>query len=178
MKKAFITLTSLLLLLSSVGCDNTTPISSNNSKELKLESEISVNEDVSSVTIYSEMEEIISLPEDTENAILTGSVIGGLTKYYCFWSGLELYMHDIVTEKYYKVIFELPSDYTNGELIALFAGAGSGELEIIIKASHKEKTVYLGFILYNYGDNGELLTNIRPLIAVINDEKTLSKGIS
>lgn len=178
MNKILIPFVLLLLLLSTVGCGDNTPIDLEGYQEIIPKSETSLQEDLSSLTVYSKIEEISSLPEKVENAILSGSAIGGVTKYFCFQSGLEFYIHDTITEKYYKGVLELPSNYTNGEIISLFAGAGSGEIEILLKAKFEGKTVYPGLILYNYSDNGEFITNRHQFTAYINDEERLiERGI-
>jgi len=125
--------------------------------------------------IYNVTEKIAAVPYDTDKAIYTASVVGGSTDFYYFGTGLEFYRYDKPTGNWYQCILELPSQYTDGEIIAMVTGAGSGEIEIISKAILEGQTVYPGCICFN---DIEDVPHRQSLSAGINDEQDLiDRGI-
>jgi len=103
---------------------------------------------------YSEVKEISALPSAEENAIITGHTVGYTSRFYVFEPGLKCYRYDHGTEKYYEFILTLPSEYTDAEIISISSGGGSGEAEIITKASDENgATIYLGCVFFITVDN-------------------------
>ncbi|MBQ7399470.1 MAG: hypothetical protein IJW06_03280 [Clostridia bacterium] len=126
--------------------------------------------------VYSRVTEISQLPEAEENAIVTGAVVGGFTKFYCFSPGLKYYRFDLGTRKYYECELYLQDGYKNGEIIHIRAGAGSGEAEIFIKANDKNgNTVYPA---YNFGAAIAPLDSQPSSIVIHNEQELIKYGIN
>ncbi len=119
---------------------------------------------------YSEVAEISELPDNKENAIITGVTIGGFVEFYCFTPGLKYYRYDSATEKYYECEVYLPDTYTNGEIIHIRPGAGSGEIEIMMKATDENGAVI--YPAYLFASPIDPL-NSQPSSRAIYDEKEL-----
>lgn len=101
-------------------------------------------------------EEIQGLPYAEDAAILKGSPVGNDPMYYIFEAGLTYYRYDRRTDKYHKCILPLPEGYTDGEIIFVSRGGGSGEMDMTVEATHEGERVWLNYFFYT-GDSSEML---------------------
>ena len=101
-------------------------------------------------------EEIQGLPYAEDAAILKGSPVGNDLMYYIFEAGLTYYRYDRPTDKYHKCVLPLPEGYTDGEIIFVSRGGGSGELDMTVEATYEGERVWLDYFFYT-GDSSEML---------------------
>ncbi len=122
------------------------------------------------VTVYSNVTEISQLPEAKENAIVTGNTVGGFQKFYCFAPGLKYYRYESGADKYYECEVYLPDTYENAEIIHIRPGAGSGEIEIIMKATDENgNEIYPAYLFASPIDP----LNSQPSSRAVYDEQEL-----
>ena len=128
------------------------------------------------VTVYSKVTEISELPEAKENAIVTGNTVGGFVEFYSFTPGLKYYRYDAGADKYYECEVYLPDTYENGEIIHIRSGAGSGEIEIIMKATDENgKTIYPA---YMFAAPNDPLNNQPSSRAIYDEQELIDNGIN
>lgn len=158
-------------MLTTVGCNKAVTEAPDNKEDIEEE----IIPPAADLIVYSQAVEISELPKAEGNGVITASIVGGSKQVYCFEPGLDFYRQDVLTGKCYKIALELPQEYTDGEIIAMSSGAGSGEIEIIIKAHIGEETVYPGCIYYCDDETDPERT---ALPSSVNDEEQLiERGI-
>lgn len=156
MKKVLILL-FLILLLGSCGKEPPAQTTAVTTTETTLpETTLPIETIAPEITAApSVIEEIEALPADTEHALLTGAPVGGNPRFFVFEDDLTYYVRryydaanlDIVS--YYKCELSLPSGYTDGEIIAVRAGAGSGEVILTVSANKDGESTYLDYLFYS-----------------------------
>ncbi len=125
---------------------------------------------------YSKVTEISVLPDSKENAIVTGTTVGGFVEFYCFTPGLKYYRYDSGTEKYYECEVYLPETYEDGEIIYIRPGAGSGEIEIIMRAVDENGNVI--YPAYLFASPIAPLDSQPSSRAVYDEQELIDSGIN
>jgi len=115
----------------------------------------------------SQSKEIPGLLYNTEKAILTGAPAGGNPRYYKFSDGLTCYVADNYSKQTYECTLTLPDGCTDGNIVYISGGAGSGEVFIGVSTVHNGETVYLDYYFYAGGS----LTD--PVDVFVHDERAL-----
>ena len=115
----------------------------------------------------SQSKEIPKLPYDAEKAILTGAPVGGNPRYFKFGDGLTCYITDSYNKQTYECTLTLPGGYTDGNIVYISGGAGSGEVFIGVSTVHNGETLYLDYYFYAAGS----LTD--PVDVFVHDERAL-----
>lgn len=92
--------------------------------------------------------EVDKLPSDASSAIMSGAPVGGNPAYFLFEEGLTYYRHDQFRDEYHKFELCLPKGYSEGNIIFVDSGAGSGEVLMVVQALNEGETVYLECLFY------------------------------
>jgi len=107
-----------------------------------------------------------SLPGKPEEALFSASPVGGNPRFYVFETGLTYYVQDATRETSTECTMVLPEGYTNGKIIQMTSGAGSGEIFITVETQYEKNITYLSYYFYA----GESV--ITPMeVSVLSDDE-------
>jgi len=99
---------------------------------------------------FSDLEKLEQLPFSMDYAILKGSPLGGTSTLYVWDMGLVFYVIRQPSEadptEYYRGTLDLPEGYTDGRIVSVGAGAGSGEILLTVMAEKDGATVALDYL--------------------------------
>ena len=97
-----------------------------------------------------------TLPETAEKARFEYAVIGGSPVVYVFDDDMRFYLAYLNIDMHFASVYEctlmLPAGYTDGKIIAVKGGGGSGEYFISVAAKTGEKNVILDYFFFSNGD--------------------------
>ena len=97
-----------------------------------------------------------ALPESAEKARFKYALIGGSPVVYVFDDDMRFYLAYLNIDMHFASVYEctlmLPAGYTDGQIIAVKGGGGSGEYFISVAAKAGEKNVILDYFFFSNGD--------------------------
>lgn len=96
------------------------------------------------------------LPEASDEAIMSASLVGMNLSYLLFETGMTFYQYDKYLDSYHVCTLPLPEGFTDGSIIRMTRGGGSGETDMIVKAKHGDAAAYLDYCFYSGDGSGGL----------------------
>ena len=154
-------LLAALLLSNTVGCSLIEPNEGNDElgtstqdqafvSDTDTDSESKPQSEQSDQVEYLPISEITlaqvdSLPKGDSEAIFKASPIGYDPEFFVFEEGLTLYFRRYYSHECYIATLTLPDGITDGQIIHVSRGGGSGEVDIVVKAMNGQNEVYLNY---------------------------------
>lgn len=92
---------------------------------------------------------VASLPNDVKSAIKSGHPVGGNPLYCTFENGLTFFRREWFYDTVSEFRITLPAEWSDGNIIFIGSGAGSGEVHMMIEAVRNGKTEYMECAFYS-----------------------------
>ena len=114
-----------------------------------------------------------ALPHGEEEARFSAAPVGGNPKMYFFDDGLTFYFRQYRSTQsdaeYFCGTLTLPDGFTDGKVVSVMNGAGSGELFVLLEAMREERKEYLAYAFFGTES---------PTVAYVLDEKQTERLLS
>lgn len=161
-RKRFCFLLPALFLLNAVGCSFAStddPPGESGYRETETSFEESQNETPeTNATGYREIPEISlsqgeGTPRGEDEALFSASPVGGNPAIFFFDDGLTFWFRNYLSAsaddaEYYTGTLTLPDGFTNGRVVHVTRGGGSGEIFVSVEATRGETTEYLCYAFF------------------------------